>query len=390
MWNGVGGICQKLGLPPLIGMLAAGILLEPDVWNLLDGSLLGISAPLRQAALVVILLRAGLNLDWQGLKKVGRPAVLMCFFPALCEIAGICIAGVLWLDISILDAAILGSVLAAVSPAVVIPKMLRLSEEGYGVQQGIPQLILAGASVDDITVIVLFTAFGGLASQGEFTLSQLSRIPTSVGLGVIGGLVCGWLMSQLFRRIRMRDSRKVLVLLSAAFLLVTAESLCQGPVGFSGLLAVMGMGIALQKILPAAAGRISSKYAKLWIFAELLLFVLVGAGVDLSYVFRIGWSVIWVLCVGLLFRSAGVWICLTRTPLTRKERLFCVIAYLPKATVQAAMGSVPLAMGLECGELVLTVAAAAILITAPLGALGMEWTYRRLLRPESRDTAAVS
>lgn len=375
----LGGLFSRLRLPPLLGMLLTGILLGPSVLDLLDGSLLAISADLRQIALIIILTRAGLNLDAADLKKVGRPALLMCFLPACFEIIGVVLLAPLLLKISLLDAAVMGTVLAAVSPAVVVPKMLRLMEENVGTDKSIPQLIMAGASVDDVFVIVLFTSFTGLASGGGFSPLDLIRIPTSILLGLAGGIAGGLLLTVLFRKIHLRDSLKVLLILSISFLLVTLEHALTGVIGFSGLLAVMGMGITLQKRREPVARRLSAKYSKLWVGAELLLFVLVGAAIDIQYALASGGAAILLILGVLLFRMTGVFVCLLKTPLDRMERLFCMIAYTPKATVQAAIGAIPLTMGLACGNIVLTVAVLAILITAPLGAFAMDMTYKKLL-----------
>lgn len=378
-----GGIFEKLRLPPLLGMLFTGILLGPYVFDWLDPMLLSISAELRQIALIIILTRAGLNLNVSDLKKVGRPAVLMCFLPASFEIAGMLLLAPKLLGVSLLDAAILGTVIAAVSPAVVVPKMLKLMDEGYGVKQGIPQLIMAGASVDDVFVIVLFTSFTGLASGGAISPFDFVRVPTSIFLGMAVGVLCGLLLSQLFRKIHLRDSLKVLLLLSLSFLYVTLEDAIPGAVGFSGLLAVMSTGVMLQRGRSVVADRLSAKYSKLWVAAELLLFVLVGATVDIQYVLASGLAAVALLFGVMGFRMLGVFVCLLGTKLQMRERLFCMLAYMPKATVQAAIGSIPLSMGLSCGNIVLTVAVLAILITAPLGAFAIDHTYRKLL---SRDT----
>ena len=378
-----GGIFEKLRLPPLLGMLFIGILLGPYVFDWLDPMLLSISAELRQIALIIILTRAGLNLNVSDLKKVGRPAVLMCFLPASFEIAGMLLLAPKLLGVSLLDAAILGTVIAAVSPAVVVPKMLKLMDEGYGVKQGIPQLIMAGASVDDVFVIVLFTSFTGLASGGAISPFYFVRVPTSIFLGMAVGVLCGLLLSQLFRKIHLRDSLKVLLLLSLSFLYVTLEDAIPGAIGFSGLLAVMSTGVMLQRGRSAVADRLSAKYSKLWVAAELLLFVLVGATVDIQYALASGLAAVALLFGVMGFRMLGVFVCLLGTKLQMRERLFCMLAYMPKATVQAAIGSIPLSMGLSCGNIVLTVAVLAILITAPLGAFAIDHTYRKLL---SRDT----
>lgn len=372
-------ILKKLRLPGLLGMLITGIVLGPYVLNVLDPSILSISADLRQIALIIILTRAGLSLDINDLKKVGRPAILMCFVPACLEITGMILLAPGLLGISVLDAAIMGTVVAAVSPAVIVPKMLMLMEQGYGRENSIPQLIMAGASVDDVFVIVLFTAFTGLAQGESITAASFAQVPVSILTGMIAGVVTGLLFAVLFAKLHMRDSGKVVVLLSISFLMVALENSIKGVIPFSGLLAVMSMGIALQKKRPVVAERLSVKYSKLWVAAEILLFVLVGATVDVSYALAAGASAIILIFGVLLFRMAGVFLCMLKTRLSGKERLFCMIAYMPKATVQAAIGGVPLALGLGCGKIVLTVAVLAILITAPLGAFGVDMTYRKLL-----------
>ncbi len=375
----LGWIVTRLRLPSLLGMLLTGILLGPYVLDLLDPSILGISADLRQLALIIILTRAGLSLNLEDLKKVGRPAVLLCFVPACFEIVGMVTLAPRLLGISLLDAAIMGAVVAAVSPAVIVPKMLRLMELGFGTRRSIPQMILAGASVDDVFVIVMFTAFTGLAQGGTFSPATFVQIPVSIVTGIAVGLAVGVLFGAVYRRIHVRDSVKVVVLLSLSFLFVALENAVKGIVPFSGLLAVMSCGIAINRRRPELAARLSGKYNRLWVAAEVLLFVLVGATVDIGYAASAGAAAVLVVLGALVFRMAGVFVCLLRTPLSAKERLFCMIAYTPKATVQAAIGSVPLSMGLGCGQIVLTVAVLAILITAPLGAFAIDLTYRRLL-----------
>lgn len=379
-----GALFQKLRLPPLLGMLIVGIVLGPYALDWLDDSLLSISADLRQIALIIILTRAGLNLNISDLKKVGRPAILMCFLPACFEILGMLVLAPPLLHISYLDAAIMGAVVGAVSPAVIVPKMLRLMEEGYGTQKSIPQLILAGASVDDVFVIVLFSSFTGLAKGESLSPWRFAEIPVSILLGVLLGAVLGLLLAFFFQKVHVRDSIKVLLLLSFSFLLVALEDALEGIVPISGLIAVMSLGIALQRKRDIVAHRLSLKFSKLWVAAELLLFVLVGATVDLHYAYAAGLSAVILIFGVLLFRMAGVWVCLLKTKLLFKERLFCMLAYMPKATVQAAIGSVPLSMGLSCGNIVLTVAVLAILITAPLGAFLIDLTYKKLLSRDER------
>lgn len=379
----LGYVFMKLKLPALIGMLLTGIALGPYVLNLLEPSLLSVSVDLRQLALVIILTRAGLALDIKDLMKVGRPALLMCFVPACFEIAGMMLIAPPLLGISLLDAAIMGTVVAAVSPAIIVPKMLHLMDQKYGTSKSIPQLIMAGGSVDDVFVIVMFTAFTGLALGGNISAVSFLQIPVSILSGLVLGVLLGWLLTRYFKRYHMRDSVKVLIILSVSFLLVALERVLKGILPVSGLLAVMALGATLLKNYEVLALRLSAKFSKLWVVAEILLFVLVGATVDIKYAVGAGLSAVVVILFSLLFRMAGVFVCMIKTQLTLKERVFCMIAYLPKATVQAAIGSLPLAMGLPCGKIVLTVAVLAILITAPLGAFGIDMTYKRLLEKET-------
>lgn len=378
----MGSIFNKLKLPSLLGMIITGMILSPYALNLLDPSIMGISADLRQVALVVILTRAGLSLNIEDLKKVGRPAILMCFVPACFEIVGVILIAVPLLGVSVTEAAIMGSVLAAVSPAVVVPGMLRIMEEGYGVKKSIPQLILAGASVDDVFVIVLFTAFTSIESGGEVSPMSFVQIPISILLGVALGLVCGLALIWFFKKFHMRDSVKLLIFLSISFLLIELQNELEGIVPISGLLAIMSMGVALYKWYNVLAVRLSSKYNKLWVAAEILLFVLVGATVDLNYVATAGLLSVCVVVFAMMFRMAGVFCCLLKTKLDKKERGFCMVAYTPKATVQAAIGGVPLSMGLACGNQVLALAVIAILITAPFGAICIDKLYKKLLKKE--------
>ena len=375
-----GEVFRRLRLPPLLGMLLVGIAFGPYALGLLDDSLLAISADLRKVALIIILTRAGLSLDIGDLRKVGRSAVLLCFVPATFEIVGTVILAPRLLGVSVLEAAIIGSVIAAVSPAVVVPRMLRLMDEGYGAKQGIPQMILAGASVDDVYVIVLFSSFTSLASGGTLSPLDFVRIPTSLVLGIAAGVLCGLALAWWFSHVHMRDSIKVVVFLALSFVLVTIEDHCTGIIGFSGLLAVMSMGIMLGQRIPVVSKRLSAKYDRLWVGAELLLFVLVGAMVNVAYVAYAGVAAILLILGAMVFRMAGVFASVVGTKLNGKERAFCMLAYTPKATVQAAIGGVPLAMGLACGETVLTVAVLAILITAPFGAIAIDCTYKKWLQ----------
>ena len=378
----LGSIFNRLKLPQLIGMLLTGIILGPYLLNLLDPKILSISADLRQIALIIILTRAGLNLDINDLKKVGRPAVLMCFVPATFEILGMIIFAPKFLGLGLLDSAILGTVIAAVSPAVIVPKMLKLMEEGYGADRSIPQMIMAGASVDDVFVIVLFTSFIGLASNGTFSMLNLIKIPTSIFFGIFIGFLCAILLIYLFKKIHMRDSLKVIIILNISFLLVTFEHSLTGIIGFSGLLAIMSIGTGIQAKNTILSKRLSVKYSKLWIAAEVMLFVLVGATVNIKYALRASIPAILLIITVLIFRMAGVFLCLVGTSLSYRERLFCMIAYCPKATVQAAIGSIPLSMGLPSGNIILTVAVLSILITAPLGAFAIDISYKKLLKKE--------
>ena len=375
----IGWIFSKLKLPSLLGMVIVGIVLSPHALNLIDESILGISGELRQIALVIILTRAGLSLDVSDLKKVGRPAVLMCFVPACVEILGTVILAPMLLGVTMLEASIIGSVIAAVSPAVIVPRMIKLIDEGYGKAKSIPQLILAGASVDDVFVIVVFTAFTALASTGEMSVTSFIQIPISIVLGIMLGGCVGIVLVAFFKKCHMRDSVKILIILSISFLLLGVENRLQGYIPVSGLLAIMSMGIIIKQKYGVLALRLSAKYNKLWLGAEVFLFVLVGATVDLRYVASAGVSAVLLILGALLFRMTGVAISLLKTGLSKRERLFCMVAYTPKATVQAAIGAIPLSMGLECGNIVLTVAVLSILITAPFGAICVDNLYKRLL-----------
>ena len=372
---GMSWICKKLKLPGLLGMLLTGIVLGPYVLNLLDENLLNISSELRKMALIIILMRAGLGLDISGLKKIGRPAVMMCFVPATFELLGMLVLAPRLLGLSVLEAAILGSVLAAVSPAVVVPRMVRLMEEGYGTEKGIPQLILAGASVDDVYVIVLFTTFSGIMQGKSVSVMSFLNIPISIILGMIIGLLAGWLLARYFEKVHIRDTVKVLILLSISFLLVVAEDHMTTAITFSALIAVMFLGVGLQKYREVAA----KKCGKMWVAAEVFLFVLVGATVNIGYLSHVGLKAVVLICGALIFRMAGVFVCLLGTDMNGKEKLFTMMAYTPKATVQAAIGGIPLALGFACGDVVLTVAVLAIVLTAPLGAFAIDSSYKKFL-----------
>ena len=371
----VGWLFSKIKLPSLLGMIIVGIILSPHCLNLVDESIIMISADLRQIALVIILTRAGLSLNLSDLKKVGRPAILMCFVPACVEMIGTIIFAPILLGVTYLEAAIIGSVIAAV----VVPRMIKLMEEGYGKEKSIPQLILAGASVDDVFVIVVFTALTTLASTGKMSASSFIQIPVSIILGVMLGCVVGIMLVWFFKKWHMRDSVKVLIIISISFLLLEVQNRLEGVMPVSGLLAIMSMGIIINQKYDVLAKRLSVKYNKMWLGAEVFLFVLVGIAVDIRYALKAGVIVIGLVALALVFRMIGVGLSLVKTDLTKKERLFCAIAYTPKATVQAAIGTIPLAMGLACGEMVLTVAVVAILITAPFGALCVDNLYKKML-----------
>lgn len=384
----MGAICQKLKMPRIIGMLVTGIVLGPYVLDFLDPSILSISSELRKLALIIILLKAGLSLDLNDLKKAGRPAILMSFVPATCEIAGYILFAPLLLGINRIEAAVMGAVLGAVSPAVVIPRMVMLMEEKYGTKKAIPQMIMAGASCDDIFVIVLFTTFLSMAQGGSADIIDFVNIPVSIVLGILLGAVTGYGLYLFFEtsyahKHCVRNSTKVIIVLGFSMLLVSVEGLLEGKVSVSGLLAVVSMACVIKiKSTAFVSKRLSEKFGKLWIAAEVVLFVLVGAAVDIRYTLSAGIAAVFMIFIALIFRTAGVLICTIKTKLNMKERIFCVIAYLPKATVQAAIGSVPLAAGLACGKIILSVAVLAIIITAPLGALGIDNTYKKLLEKE--------
>jgi len=384
----MGAICQKLKMPRIIGMLVTGIVLGPYVLDFLDPSILSISSELRKLALIIILLKAGLSLDLKDLKKAGRPAILMSFVPATCEIAGYILFAPLLLGINRIEAAVMGAVLGAVSPAVVIPRMVMLMEEKYGTKKAIPQMIMAGASCDDIFVIVLFTTFLSMAQGGSADIIDFVNIPVSIVLGIFLGAVTGYGLYLFFEtsyahKHCVRNSTKVIIVLGFSMLLVSVEGWLEGKVSVSGLLAVVSMACVIKiKSTAFVSKRLSEKFGKLWIAAEVVLFVLVGAAVDIRYTLSAGIAAVFMIFIALIFRTAGVLICTIKTKLNMKERIFCVIAYLPKATVQAAIGSVPLAAGLASGKIILSVAVLAIIITAPLGALGIDNTYKKLLEKE--------
>lgn len=381
-------ICQRIKLPRIIGMLVTGIVTGPYVLDFLDPKILGISSELRQIALIIILIKAGLSLNISDLKKIGRPAILMSFLPALFEIGAFVAFAPALLHITLLEAAIAGAVLGAVSPAVVVPRMVALMEDGYGTDKQIPQLILAGASLDDVFVIVLFSTFIGMAQGSSTSVMDLADIPVSVVLGIISGIIFGLVLSFIFelahkKGFSVRQSLKTIIILGSAFLLMSIETWLEGIISVSGLLAVISMACAVQmRCRKEVSDDLSAKFGRLWLGAEVILFVLVGAAVDIRYTMQAGMTAVLMIFIALVFRSAGVLLCLVGTKLNGKERLYCVIAYLPKATVQAAIGSVPLSLGLSCGNTVLSIAVLSILITAPLGAILMDLSCKKLLKRE--------
>lgn len=375
----LGWICKKIRFPSLFGMIIAGIIIGPYALNLIDQSVLDVSSDIRRIALIVILIRAGLKLDLSDLKKVGRPAVLMCFVPACFEIVGMVVLAPILLNISFLDAAIMGAVIGAVSPAVIVPRMIKLIDEGYGTDKGIPQMILAGASVDDVFVIVMFTTFTGLAQGGEVSILRFLNIPVSIVTGIIVGLIAGFLFVKWFLKINIRATVKAIIVLSVSFALWAFEDSFK-MVPFASLIAIMAIGIGIKKWGSHYAKELSGKYDKMWAVAEIFLFVLVGASVAIDSAVSAGVSAIILVLGVLVFRMVGVFVCILGTKLSMKEKLFCMIAYTPKATVQAAIGGLPLAMGLPCGQMVLTVSVIAILLTAPLGAFGIDLTYQKFLK----------
>ena len=381
MGMSLGHICQKLKLPSLLGMLLTGIILGPYVLNLLDPNILAISGDLRKIALIIILTRAGLGLDLSALRKLGRPAILMCFLPATFELLGVLLLAPTLLDLSPLESLILGSVLAAVSPAVVVPRMVKLMDEGY---KGIPDLILAGASVDDVYVIVLFSTFIDMAQGQGANIMSFINIPISIFLGILIGLLLGYVLAFFFKNIHIRDTSKVLIILSISLLLVVLEDFLTTSITFSSLIAIMFIGVGLKRNREVVAKRLSIKYGKLWVGAEVFLFVLVGATVNINYLSHVGFKALLLIILALVFRMFGVFICLLKTKLNKKEKLFAMIAYTPKATVQAAIGGIPLSLGLACGDTVLTVAVLAIILTAPLGAFAIDLSYKKLLKKSEK------
>lgn len=375
----LGALAKKLNLPNLVGMLSAGIIVGPYVLDLLDPVLLNNSGELREIALIIILINAGLSIDLDILKKLGRPAVLMSFLPAVFEMSGTIIISVFLFNLSLIDSAILASILASASPAVNVPRMIKLIKEGYGVDKGIPQLILSGDSIDDILNVVIFTTLITIRTGGLFSTGKIIQIPLSILLGILVGIILGYLLVTLFKKIHMRDSTKVLILLGVAFSLVSIEKRVRDIFVYSGLLSVVVCGIVIYKLYPIVSDRLSNKFSKLWVGAQVVLFVLVGASVNITYIGKSAVVVILMLLVLMIIRGIGILISVSGTDLNMKERLFCTLGGIPKATVQAALGGIPLSLGIESGGFMLSVSVIAILFTAPLGAYLIDNSYKKLL-----------
>ena len=380
-----GFFCKKLKIPALIGMLFTGIILGPNVLNLIDSKTLNISSELRQIALIVILIKAGLSLDISDLKRIGKSAILLSFLPASFEILAYFIFARIFFKIRSVDALLMGSVLAAVSPAVVVPRMVKLIEEKRGVEKSIPQMILAGASCDDIFVLVLFSSFLSMAKGEDVSLVSLVNVPISIILGIIVGAIIGYILYIVFEFFykkgdMIRNSTKLIIILAISFLLVAMENLLKDKIAFSSLLAVIAMSCIFKiKANYEVSSRLSEKFGKLWIFAEVLLFVLVGAEVNIFYIRKLGFISIVMIFLALIIRSLGTLLSISTSNLNKKEKLFTVFSYMPKATVQAAIGAVPLANGLSSGEIILSMAVLGILITAPIGAIFIDNFNQKLL-----------
>lgn len=377
----MGWLFSKLHLPRIIGMLLGGIILGPHFLNLLNPIIMDVSGDLRKIALIIIIAKAGLSLNVTDLKRIGRPAVMLCFIPATFELLAFVIFAPAIMGVTLLQAAILGAVMGAVSPAVTVPRLTKMIDDGYGTKKRIPQMLIAGASADDIYVIVLFSTLVSLEAGGTLSAINFLRIPMEIILGAITGAVIGVALSFYFKKIHLRDSLKITIIMAINMLLYWFEGIA--PV--SGLLAVMAMGIAINMKIPEVSKRLSVKFSKLWVAAEIFLFVLVGATVNINYVTEAGIRMIIMLFIGLIFREIGTYLSIVGTGLTAKEKIFCLISQLPKATVQAAIGGVPLAMGLGCGNVVLTMAVISIVITAPLGAIGMDATAHKYISKDVEE-----
>ena len=372
---------ERFKIPGLLGMLILGIVIGPYGFNLLQPDIINISADLRKIALIIILLRAGFGINKDVLKRVGNSALKMSCIPGLIEGFFIAFASVKFLNFTFIQGGILGFIIAAVSPAVVVPSMLKLIENKIGEDKGIPTLILAGASIDDVFAITIFSAFLGLYSGEHINISiQLLSIPLSIILGIVAGLIIGIIMVKVFNKYNIRDAKKVLLVLCSAILLTELENLLKSKIEIASLLGVMTISFIIVEKMPKIGERLAMKFNEIWVFAEILLFVLVGAEVNIHVAFDSGLVGIIIILIGLIGRSIGVMLSLLGTDLNWKERLFCVISYIPKATVQAAMGAVPLSLGVESGDIILAIAVLSILITAPLGAIGINLTAKKLLK----------
>ncbi len=384
----LGGLMKSLRLPALTGYMLAGFLTGPFCLGWLDSSLLQISPEIRRIALVIILMKAGLSLDLDDLRRIGRPAVLLCFVPATCEIAAFLLLCPHLLGLSLLESALLGAVMAAVSPAVVVPRMTRMMDEGIGTRKGIPQMIVAGASADDVYVIAIFSAMLSLSSGGSVSAWDFLQIPLSMVTGILAGAAAGLAASFLLARIRCGSVERFLILLSVSFLLLSLEEALSPFFSLSGLLGVMSLCITLRRREAALASACAGLCGRVWTGAEIFLFALVGAIVDLQVIRQAGLAMVLMLCAGLCLRLAGTWLCVSGKGLTFREKLFCAFCETPKATVQAAIGGIPLSAGLACGNTVLAFAALAILLTAPAGALLIDSTCRRWLRQDEKKASS--
>lgn len=368
-------IFNYLKLPGLLAFLITGIILGPYVIDIIDESILKISSELRKMALVVILIRAGLSLDIKDLKKVGRPAIYLSFIPATLEIIIIGLISPLIFDLTYLEAFILGAVISAVSPAVIVPRMIGLIERKKGQEKKIPQLILAASSIDDIYVIVVFSILVQFYQRQSFVINELLFVPLSLIGGIIIGFALGYLLVKVFKTIHFRDTLKVLILFALAFLLIYAEDYLP----ISGLLAIITLHITIFSLYPVLAERLTSKFSKIWVVSEMMLFVLIGAAVDITLFGRIGWLTIILLLVSLGVRSMGVQLSILKSKFNIKEKIFINFSYLPKATVQAAIGGIPYSLGMPGGEIILAISVLSIFMTAPLGAILIDQTANKLI-----------
>ena len=373
-------IFEKIGLAPIIGMLIAGIIISPNQLNFVSDDIINLSADLRQIALVTILTRAGLALNFDKLKKVGRPAILLSFVPASIEMLGIIIFAKRFFSIDTIDAGILAAVLAAVSPAIVVPRMIKLIDEGYGADKNIPEMILAGASVDDVFVIVFFSSFLALKTGGTLSAMSFLNIPISIITGILLGIVAGKILAIVFEKIKVNDIYKAMIFIGISFLMLRLQNVIEKYLALSALISIMTAGITINRKNTKLSTKLLDSYNRLWKVFELFLFVLVGISVNLAYVREAGFLAVILILIGLIFRMIGVNFSLIKTNLNKNERLFTSFAYLPKATVQAAIGPVALQMGLASGNLILSVSVIAILLTAPLGAILTDKTYKKLLK----------